>query len=554
MEYTLATCPFFRDHLTLWDSSDATSDGTATAGSDYAAVSGMLVFAAGEMERTVNVPVLDDAHDERTETLMLTLSNPSGLRIVDGEATGRIANTDPMPGAWLARFGRMMGSQAVEALAARFAEGDGSRGMLGGQAVGVASGAFEAQSAPPPWWRGEDRAEARTMTPEAFLAGTSFHLAAGGDAAVGPGLAVWGRFAQDRFEADDGDGSMDGDVTTGFFGADAEWERLLAGMMVSYSQGEGTYRGAQQGGIESSVTVVYPYARLHLNERVSVWGLAGTGRGELALEPNGEAAMRTDVALRMVATGVDGRVLKAADGLALTARLDAMWVGVESDAAELAASDSDVTRLRLLLDGERGFDVGDGARVTPSGRLGLRLDGGDVDTGTGAELVAGLRYAAGRLTVEGSVRALIAHEESGYEEWGASGAVRLDPDALGRGLSLSLSPTWGHTANDADRLWTAPDAGAFGLAGEDSAQARLEVDLGYGFSLPGGPGVVTPWARVSATEGGSRTDRLGLRWTLAPASLWQASDAALTLEAARHRSANDNEDERRIAIKARFRW
>ena len=56
----------------------ATSDGTATAGSDYTATNGTLSFAAGETEKTVSVPVLDDAHDEGSETLTLTLSNPSG--------------------------------------------------------------------------------------------------------------------------------------------------------------------------------------------------------------------------------------------------------------------------------------------------------------------------------------------------------------------------------------------------------------------------------------------------------------------------------------------
>ena len=56
----------------------ATADGTATAGSDYTARSGTLTFAAGETGKTVSVPVLDDAHDEGSETLTLTLSSPSG--------------------------------------------------------------------------------------------------------------------------------------------------------------------------------------------------------------------------------------------------------------------------------------------------------------------------------------------------------------------------------------------------------------------------------------------------------------------------------------------
>ena len=96
----------------------ATSNGTATAGEDYVAQSGDLTFAAGETTKTVEVEVLDDVHDEGTETMTLTLSNPSGARIADATATGSIENSDPMPKAWMVRFGRTVGSQVVDALTA----------------------------------------------------------------------------------------------------------------------------------------------------------------------------------------------------------------------------------------------------------------------------------------------------------------------------------------------------------------------------------------------------------------------------------------------------
>ena len=72
----------------------ATSDGTATAGADYEALSQTLVFAPGETLKTVSVTVLEDAHDEGTETMTLALSNASGARIADGEGTGTIVNSD----------------------------------------------------------------------------------------------------------------------------------------------------------------------------------------------------------------------------------------------------------------------------------------------------------------------------------------------------------------------------------------------------------------------------------------------------------------------------
>ena len=121
----------------------ASADGTATAGEDYTAASGTLTFAPGETAKTVPVEVIDDGHDEGEETLTLTLSNPSGGNawLADAEATGIIENTDAMPKAWLARFGRTVAEQVIEAAEGRFtaARNPGVEVNLAGQPLGGAS-------------------------------------------------------------------------------------------------------------------------------------------------------------------------------------------------------------------------------------------------------------------------------------------------------------------------------------------------------------------------------------------------------------------------------
>ena len=148
-----------------------------------------------------------------------------------------------------------------------------------------------------------------------------------------------------------------------------------------------------------------------------------------------------------------------------------------ADAGRLEASRADATRLRLGLEGSRRFELGARAALHLRLELGFRRDGGDAETGTGLEAGAGVRYTAGALTIEGAVRTLVAHEESGYREWGASGAVRVAPGAFGRGLSLILAPAWGNAASAAERLWSMDDAAGLASGRDFEAKGRLEAEL-----------------------------------------------------------------------------
>jgi hypothetical protein len=75
----------------------ATSDGTATAGRDYTAASGTLVFASGETSKEIDVTVAGDFADEGDETFTLTLSAPFNADLGTDVATGTITNDDAGP-------------------------------------------------------------------------------------------------------------------------------------------------------------------------------------------------------------------------------------------------------------------------------------------------------------------------------------------------------------------------------------------------------------------------------------------------------------------------
>ena len=546
----------------------ATSDGSALDGSDYTAASGTLTFAAGELTKTINVTVLEDSLDEDSETFSVTLSGATGgAWLADATATGTITNTDPMPKAWLTRFGRTIASQAVDAINGRMEGTTGSHVTVGGMQLDANGNVVEPEEG-----RGRNIADdfeslrgnpvdqAQSMTAQQLLLGSSFQLSAGGENGT-PAWTGWGRIATGGFEAEVDNTRIDGKVTSGFLGADVSRDRWLAGIAASFSTGDGDYahtEHADKGSVESSLTTFYPYAKLGVSEKVDVWGLVGFGSGELELTQHanatgaGERKYKTDIGMRMGAVGVRGEILSPSEagGLSVAVKSDAFLVQMESDAVRssignMAAVETDASRVRLIVETSRTFETGTGT-LTPSAEIGLRYDGGDAETGTGVELGGALRYQGGGVTIEGAVRTLVAHERSGYEEWGASGAIRIQPSASGRGLSVTLAPTWGAAASGVERLWGLRDAQGLAKEGEFEAESRFETELGYGFIVPRTPGLITPYAGLSLAEGGSRTSRLGTRWKVAP-------EATLGLEAT-HEEHSTQEAENAVLFRAAMRW
>jgi hypothetical protein len=72
-----------------------TADGTAAAGSDYAAAAGKLAFARGETVKTVLVPVYGDQVPENTEAFTVRLSAAKGATIADGQGTVTVVDSVP---------------------------------------------------------------------------------------------------------------------------------------------------------------------------------------------------------------------------------------------------------------------------------------------------------------------------------------------------------------------------------------------------------------------------------------------------------------------------
>ena len=602
----------------------ATRDSTpvsAVAGQDYLAWQRSWQlrarFQPGQTETQIHVPLYNDSHDEDPETFEMVLfdagvNGPPGVSvsIADGVAVGTITNDDPMPAAWLTRFGRTAAEQALDGIAGRIAASRtaGVQGTIAGQALNLDPGSQPSGAAtgsPPgipsgngllaqsdvvrafgasagsldirgfghdPHGFGFDSsvtgAQSYAMTAREALLGSSF-TATGGQDGTGGSLAFWGRAAQSSFDGREGTFSLDGEATTATLGADYARGNWLVGLALLQSDGEGGYadtdahsRPASQtcpddlappardilcggavregdGKVEASLTAAVPYAAIQASERLRLWGALGTGTGEVTLKPEVGGLLSSDISWTMAAAGLRGDVIASpagGSGPALAVTSDALWARTSSDRThELAASDSDVTRLRLGLEGSWRITTASGGHVTPKLELGMRHDGGDAETGFGVELGGGLAWIDPTLglALDLSGRTLIAHGSDDLEDQGFAASLAWDPGpSTGRGPSLTLRQDWGGAAQGGLDALFAPDPLA-DRAGSGQTTARWTAEAAYGFPAFSGRFTGSPHVGVGLATG-ARDYTLG--WRVAPEAGANAPNLSFGVRATRRES------------------
>ena len=558
----------------------ATGGGTATAGSDYTSTSGTLTFAAGETSKTVSVPVLADSHDDGGETLTLTLSNPTGARISDGEATGAITNDGPIPKAWNARFGRTVADQVLEGVETRLrsAPAPGVDVYLAGERLewpdasdGTHPVAQQVADQVAQWLvvGSGDNGDAAVLTVNGddLLSSSSFALAS--PTSGGGLLSFWGRGAITNFDGRDGELSLDGQVTTVMLGTDWSWgqwpdggqaRRSIAGLLLSRSTADGGYTGSDAGEVDATLTGVFPWIGHRFSHQLEAWGAAGYGQGELEVTPkpkdtdkNG-ATLTADLNLWLAASGLRGTLVDGgSEGLTLTGKGDALVVGTSSgETRGMKAAEATVTRLRLGLEAHRPFPLGNpelvsgagsGATLTPSLELGLRHDGGDAETGFGLDLGGGivLSHPERGLQAELRGRGLLSHAAEGFRDRGFSGSLswqqRPDSDL---GAALSLSQTMGGlSSGGADALLSRTTleglAANAGDGNDDLNNQRLELQLSYGLPAFGDRFTLTPELGLGFYDSG-RDYRLG--WSLTQPD--GGESFAFSFDVTRRDSANND--------------
>ena len=188
-------------------------------------------------------------------------------------------NDEALQKAWLAHFGRTVAGQVVNAVSARL-DGDGSAHVTAeGVNLRLPSGTREAPEQLAQVWpdhRAQDRGAAfgtTGMSDIGLALGSAFHLSSNPGPEGSHVLTAWGRYASESFQSADETLELDREVRTAVLGADAEWDRRLAGLALSFSDGEGEFEpggrlAAEIGygvGVSGGRGVLTPYTGLSLS-------------------------------------------------------------------------------------------------------------------------------------------------------------------------------------------------------------------------------------------------------------------------------------------------
>ena len=550
-------------------------------------------FRPGETETQIFAYIYNDSHDEDPETFEMVLFDASdGVSIADGVAVGTITNSDPMPAAWLARFGRAVAEHALRDIADRIAAPRmaGVEGVLAGQALG---GPNDAGS---PAFTGPDRFNSRVdrrfdagfgnsgptgqvMSLRDFMLSSSF-TATGAVDMTGGSMAFWGRASEGSFDGREGRVSLSGDTMTALLGADYARGPWLLGMALAESEGRSSYADtgtsppdaaafavpagvpggldalsvqAGSGEVEGRLTAVIPYLALEASEHVRLWSAMGQGSGTVTVTPALGGRHEAATSWTMMAAGLRGDLLAPGGhtGPALALTSDALWVRTSSEKTrDLAASESDVSRLRLGLEGSWAAALGGDASLTPKLELGARHDGGDAETGFGVELGTGLAWVDPKLglTFDVSARTLLTHDAEGREDRGVAAQLAFDPDqASARGLSLGLTQDWGgQAAGGLDALFA--DAPLEDRTGSGMAESRWVAEAAYGLPVFGGRFTGSPHMGLGLATG-ARDYTLG--WRLTPAA--NAPAVSFGVQATR-RESDGTVPEHTVGFEINARW
>ena len=490
-----------------------------------------VTILAGQRSATFEVATVDDAAFETPGAVTVSIDAGPGYQVgTTNVATVGVQDNDTvisreLARLWLTRFGRAVTGEIVESIGARIGNDDRSTG-LNAKLAGTPIGA-DATPAHPEISEYSDPsgvqyrarfgfyqslAELRdptastesglqALTEDMFLTASEFTLT--GETDRGETKGFWGRGFFLDLDGQSGALSTEGEIKGIAIGHDVTGahagKEYVAGALLSYASGSGQFTEANDSGkIESTLQSFVPYGSMEVREGLDIWAAVGVGTGEMTVRRDHEIADSTDIDWKLLAGGFD-QTLQPIEKFGLTLYGDYSRTWTKSKASSMGYGSNNQTsrsRVGLKLTTER--TTSKQATIQLTGKLALRQDSGDAETGEGVEAGGEFAYVDPRgYNVKVQGRALVAHSDSQIREQGLSVALQYDPEPETlRGFSGQLGLGTGSSTNShalfGNEVMSGTSSGSTGEPG-------WNADIAYGVAYRQGL-AASPYATLSGTD------------------------------------------------------
>lgn len=316
-------------------------------------------------------------------------------------------------------------------------------------------------------------------------------------------VKLWGKgwrssYASEIDDEDFAQASSEGDMSTFHLGIDyrPRWD-LLVGIALSRSLGNAKFNFEEielgEGETEIVLTSATPYINFVSVTNFSVWGAFSSGQGRATVK---DAAGKVETDLNIIMGAVGFRTGETDVGsMQLAMKLDGFGSFISADevddGAELEEVDASAYRGRAAIETviQRAEELG--SVTSALIELGARYDGGDAENGAGADLTLRASYAnpSYGLELTGRGDVLLAHSHEEFSEWSVDLGLAYTAGIEGRGLQLSLGPSWNAPLPDTS-MWRESGYGFDRREGQQGGP-RFDARVAYGADVLRGNALAT---------------------------------------------------------------
>ena len=402
-----------------------------------------------------------------------------------------------------------------------------------------------------------------SLTLTEFLSDSSFMLSteSGGNSSIT--TTIWGTgYKNDALRSSNiSENSWDGETFVGHLGLDAKiGEHTLLGVTSTYDESEidleiETDNLSLDGDVLINSRSLNPYLAYNSEEfgaqfRVS----AGYGTGEIEIRPKGYNAEKTDTNISTFLFGGSKELystdkLFGENTLDITAKGDA-WTAqqfIHENGLNINSAEVEVSNARLGTEGTFNYTFDSGSTLNPKLTLGGLWEGGDLENKVGFELGNEIVYTNPfGYSIKGLSQTLLG-KDFFVEEWGVRGTVQYDQGNDKIGAIYRISPTWGDPdAVDSENLWNNLTASNKKTALNESNDARVETEFGFGIKAFDDYGLFTPYSGFDFTNDGEFDYQLGSRITI-------GDDFEFAIEGARE-TQTDGDLDHKVSLEGNLTW